>query len=142
MSLRSFVSFEADFSTDGQPPGKELADFIASALREKSLGCTGPAEREGWAWEVFWRAGNIQVESIIGFADDAPRQWLITTYSHVSFLRKIFIAGIEQEREKTLRQFCEAIDNALQDDGRFATIRWYTQQEFDGDYGDTWGEAP
>ena len=141
-SLRSFVSFEADFPTNGQPPGKELADFIASALRDKSVGCTGPEEREGWAWQVFWQAGSIQLESIIGFADDAPRQWLITTYAHVPFLRKIFVVGIQREREKNLRQFCEVIDGVLKDDGRFATIRWYTQHDFDGDYGDTWGEAP
>jgi hypothetical protein len=41
MSLRSFVSFEADFPTDSQPPGKEIADFIASSLREEGLECTG-----------------------------------------------------------------------------------------------------
>jgi hypothetical protein len=107
MSLRSFVSFEADFPTDGQPPGKELADFIASAIRDKSVGCTGPEEREGWAWQIFWQAGSIQLGSIIGFADDAPaavaHHHLRSRPLPAQNLRRRYREGAREEPARVLR---------------------------------------
>jgi hypothetical protein len=142
MPLRTHVSFKADFPIDGQPAGRELADFISSALHSAEIEHTGPEEREGWAWDIRSRAGKVQVECIVGFVDDDPRQWLITTSGHLPLLAKLFGGRGEQVREAALRPFCEAIDRAVKSDTRFSTIRWYTKKDFDTDYGDTWGVAP
>lgn len=46
--LRTFVSFEADFPTDGHPAGRELADFVANAIRKQGMAVSiQPIERIG-----------------------------------------------------------------------------------------------
>jgi hypothetical protein len=142
MPLHSFVSFKAAFPVDGEPAGKELADFISSALRSAGIEHTNPEEREGWAWNIFSQAGKVKIESIIGFVDDEPLQWLITSYGHLPFLNKLFSGGGGQVREAALRPFCEAIDSAIKSDTRFSEIRWYTEKDFNTDNGDTWNEVP
>lgn len=141
MPLRTFVSFKADFPTDGQPAGKKLADFILTALRVAGIEHTGPEDREGWAWDIYCKAGKIQIECIIGFMDDDPREWLITTYGHGPLLLRLFGGG-GKARETALRPFCEAIDSAIKQDDRFSSIRWYLQKDWDALHSDTWGEIP
>ena len=142
MPVRTIVSFNGDFPFDGDPAGKELADFISSALRSMGIEHTGPDEREGWAWDIYSQAGTVQVECIIGFMDDGPRQWLVTTHGHLPLLSRIFGGNGEQQRENALRQFCQAIDRGIKRDPRFNTVRWYVQKDFDKDHGATWSDTP
>ena len=137
MGVRSFVSFEADFPRDGEPPGEELARFVSDALRAAGVTHDAPHEREGWAWDIH----SDRVDCIIGLVDDGPREWLITNHGELPLLRRVSRTARE-EQEEALRRWCEAIDAALKADGRFRTIRWYDAAAFDRDHGDTWGDEP
>jgi hypothetical protein len=139
--LRTFVSFEADFPTDGHPAGRELADFLADAIRKQGFAVLAPRNREDWAWDITYRTKNVSVETIVGFSDDGPRQWQIHNYAPLPFFQRL-IRRDDHYRQTLLRSYCEAIDNAIKRDGRFRTIRWYDAGAFDKDHGKTWGEAP
>ena len=140
MTLRTLVSFEADFPTEGSPPGSELAEFIAGALRSAGQDVTEPGNREGWAWEIQRSAGKAVINSIIGFSDDGPRQWQIHTYLHKPFLQRVF--GNNNSNDGELSTYCHTIHRAIKDDPRFRNIRWYEQVAFDKDYGETWSDTP
>jgi hypothetical protein len=141
MSLRTFVSFKAAFPTDGQPAGKELADFIAAALADAGIVYTGPVNREDWAWEIHSQVGEIDLEMIVGYVDDDPRDWLITQTAHLPILARLFGGSLEK-RTAALRPLCNAIDSAIKSDSRFSEIRWYLQRDFEKDHGDTWADSP
>ena len=141
MSVRTFVSFEADFPTAEHPPGRELADFVAAALKAAGMTIDGPVEREGWAWDVLSSGAGLTIESIVGYSDDPPREWQVHTYAHLP-LRKRWSRSAKAQRDALLRRWCEAIDSAIKDDPRFRSVRWYEQETFDKDYGETWHPAP
>ena len=137
------VSFKTRFPPEGSPPGRQLADFIVQSLEDASIKPLALSEREGWAWTISAQDGQVRIESIIGYIDDGPRQWLITNAARVPLLSKIWKGRTTAEqKEAALRQYCEALHRAIKNDPRFHTIRWYAQESFDSDHGDTWGEAP
>jgi hypothetical protein len=140
MALGTFVSVEADFPTWGMPPGRELAGFISSVLTRAAIPHSAPEELKGWAWTIRSQSGHTRIESIIGFSDDGPRQWQIHTYGYLGILDRLLRRGAADP--EALRGFCEAIDRAIKSDGRFRTIRWYEQETYETDFGDTWDDAP
>jgi hypothetical protein len=139
--VRTLVSFEADFPTSGEPPGRELAAFVAEALRAAGLTSEAPSEREGWAWDIISRADGVTIESIVGFSDDPPRQWQVHTHAHLPFWKRLSREA-NARREETLGQWTAAIHQAVTADPRFRSIRWYEQRQFDQDHGETYFATP
>lgn len=139
--MRTLVSFEADFPTGGEPPGRELAEYVSAALNDGGLGNHGPREREGWAWDIIRHAPGLTVESIVGFTDDPPRQWQIHSYAHLPVWKR-WSDDARTKRDETLRKWVEIIHRAIRADPRFRSIRWYESGTFDTDHGATWDSAP
>jgi hypothetical protein len=139
--LRTLVSFEADFPTDGQPSGRELAEFVADAIRKQGITVSGPNNREDWAWNIRYHTEGLSVETIVGFSDDGPRQWQVHNYAPVPFFQRLMRRD-DPARQALLRSYCESIDKAIKRDPRFKNIRWYDAETFDTDHGATWSEAP
>ena len=146
MSVRTFVSFEADDAAfppdpDEPPAGRELAHWVSETLARAGLEHDGPEEREGWAWELRTPRAKVRVFTIVGLTDDPPVQWQIHTYGEVSLLSRLSSAAAE-ERQQALRAWCGAIDAALKGDERFREIRWYDQETFRRDHGQSWDASP
>jgi hypothetical protein len=136
MPLQTFVSFDANFSADSQPPGRALADYVSTVLADARLSHEKPVEREGWAWTIRLGHAFTQVEIVVGQMRGHPNGWLITMDGHFSLARGIAIGGdADEERDKALRPICLALDRALNHDPRFTDIRWYTPEEFDSSHG-------
>jgi hypothetical protein len=140
MSLRTYVGFVADFPADrgedDSPAGKELADFVATRLRDDGIDVEGPEEREGWAWDLTATSNGTRIDTIVGLVDDwtstPPRQWLITNEPTAGFWSRIFGSKTRvDERHQTLRHYCEALHAALIGDRRFSHILWYNKDTFD-----------
>lgn len=138
--MRTFVSFMADFPTDSQPPGRELADFIALALDSAAEQHHAVTEREGWAWELAADRGKATIESIVGLVDDPPVQWLITTHGHLGTLAR-FSRSARNERDAALLRWCQAVHTAISADDRFSEVRWYSPSDFDRSP-DKWATTP
>jgi hypothetical protein len=139
--MRTFVSFEADFPTGGTPAGRELAEFIAQALRSSGQAVGGPTNREDWAWDIHSESCKPPINSIVGYSDDGPRQWQIHTYIRRPFFHRLF-RGKNASHDEQLFAYCSTIHKVIMTDDRFRSIRWYEQTVFDKDHGDTWGDAP
>lgn len=135
------MSFEADFPTSGEPPGRELAEFVSDALKAAGVTSEAPSEREGWAWDIISGANGLTIECIVGFSDDPPRQWQIHTYAHLSAWKR-FSRAAETRRGELLKQWTEAIDEAIKTDPRFRSIRWYDERQFAEDHGETHFATP
>jgi hypothetical protein len=138
-SLHTIVGFVADFPmrNDGvEPAGKELAHFVHVQLRKIGLTTSSPEDREGWAWDMTTRDGELEVLSIVGLVDDMeanpPRQWLVTNDCPVPLLKRFFgKSEFEAKREALLRRLCEGLHTAMGSDSRFTHITWYNAYTFD-----------
>lgn len=151
MSLKTYVGFVADFPSnradeDASPPGRELADWVATRLKSAGLDVNGPEERGGWAWELSSQVDDTAIETIVGLVDDMegtpPRQWLITNDSHPPLLQRWFGTRASREnRERSMRKFCEALHRLLTSDPRFSHVHWHAKETFD-EPGAVPGDAP
>ena len=135
----TFVGFVADFparNEGDQPAGKELAQFLHAHLTAVGLAISAPEDREGWAWQMFTRNGELEVTTIVGEVDDMeaspPRQWLVTNDCAVPFLKKVFRGTeFEAKRVSLLRKLCEELHTVMSNDSRFSHITWYDANTFD-----------
>ena len=140
MGVRSFVSFEADFPTEGTPPGRELASFLATALRGADLPFEDPRNREGWAWNLRANVGKVRIESIVGLTDDGPVQWQVHSSSPTGAFG--WLPNQRKARDESLSVVSAALHKVLVSDPRFRSIRWYDPEVFASDHGATWTETP
>lgn len=139
MSLRSFVGFVAEFPAehdDIDPPGKELAAFVAARLRNAGFDVTEPTDREGWAWDFDITHDRLKIISIVGLVDDMnsdpPRQWLITNDCQLGFFSRVFGGqALAHKRDRFLRELCDALHEIISTDTRFSHIAWYNKETFD-----------
>lgn len=141
MSLRTFVSFEATAPKDGQPPGRELAEALAGALRAEGQDVRGPDEYEGWAWTMGRKFEGGGIFSLVGLTDDPPREWQVHSYAQRT--RPRLFGGPKVERlDDEMRGWCRSIDDALRSIDDVRSIRWYEQSRFEVDHGETWFDSP
>lgn len=148
MSLRTIVGFVADFPTNSNddPPGQELAAFVAQRLSDAGFAVDGPRDREGWAWDFYTKEDELEIMSIVGLVDDMdsdpPRQWLVTNDCELGFFKRLFGAkGLAEKREQLLRKFCDKLHQIISADSRFSHIAWYNKETFDKP-DDTPGTSP
>lgn len=140
MSVRTIVGFVADFPTEpigNDPPGQELAAFVAQGLKDAGFAVEAPGDREGWAWDFYTKDEALEIQSIVGLVDDMdsdpPRQWLITNdCCNQGFLQRLFGTNQPSEqRQQMLRRFCDALHQIISADSRFSHIAWYNEDTFD-----------
>ncbi len=137
--LHTIVGFVADFPVRDngvEPAGSELAQFVHAQLTKIGLSTSSPEEREGWAWDMVTRDGELDIVSIVGLVDDMqatpPRQWLVTNDCTVPLLKKLFgRAAFEARRESFLLRLCEGLHAAMISDSRFSHVTWYDARTFD-----------
>jgi hypothetical protein len=145
MPVRTIAGFVAAFPSereaDDSPPGRFLAEFIATQLRTEGFSLLGPSERQGWAWDISATVDGIVISSIVGLVDDTestpPRQWLITNDPIVSIWSCLFGSQTQRDqRELAMRRYCEIIHKNMASDDRFSHILWYNKETFDrpGDF--------
>jgi hypothetical protein len=142
--MRTFVSFESDFSHEGEegrPPGLELAQYLYQGLRKAGFQINDPQNREDWAWDFILDKNDYQIETVVGYVNDSPIQWLITTYVHVSFWKKLFMSSVKMQAESELKSYCQVIHGLLSG-GEFRAVRWYEQIDFDQNATDKWAASP
>ena len=144
--MKTFVSFEMNFSIVSKRENlldKELLQFLRKKMHNAGFNIQGPKNREDWAWDFLLERNNYQIESIIGYVNDGAIQWLVTTYLHLSFWKKIFGSKIVKvETNRYLRDYCLAIHQILYFDDRFDSIRWYEQRDFDRNITNKWESFP
>ena len=141
MPVRTFVSFEAPGSKEGEPPfGRDLADSLAAGLREQGLDVVGPEDHEGWAWSLSRSFEGGGIFALVGLTDDPPMEWQVHSYGRRDW--KVFGRMKEEELERELRAWCEALDAFLKGDEQVRSIRWYDQKTFEQDHGETWSDSP
>jgi hypothetical protein len=147
--MRTHVSFQSTFSQErgpsDEPEGRELAVYIASALRDAGYTVEQPANHEHWAWQ--WACGNAKTTHMITLAlvGDGVLEWLLLVEPRVNTARRLlakvgFNAG--QAETPELAALCKAIHDLLRGDGRFQSIRWYSAEEWDSDPEAHWARTP
>ena len=103
-------------------------------MRDAGFATTDLQEREGLAWEMYTREGDLEIMTIVGLVDDfesdPPRQWLITNDCEIPFAKRILGKGkaLQKKREVFLRSFCEIIHNTISGDDRFSHVNWYLRE--------------
>ena len=140
MTIRTIAGFVAAFSSereaDDSPPGRLLAEFIATQLRTEGFNLLGPTERQGWAWDISATVDGIVINTIVGLVDDTestpPGQWLITNDQTVDIWSRLFGSRAQRDqRELAMRKYCETIHKTMASDARFSQIFWYNKDTFD-----------
>ena len=142
--MRTLASFKINFLYErkaGEPPGKELAQHLSEGLISAGFHVSEPQNREDWAWDFLLDRNGYQIESIVGYVNNSPIQWLITTHLHFSFWKKLFPGSVKAQAESELKSYCQTIHELLSD-SRFQTVRWYDQRDFDQNATDKWATSP
>ena len=146
MKKRSIVSLKGPYSTEASgesPAASDLAASFAAWLRGAGLSVEGPNENEGYSWSVLTSAGNAKVQSLIGFVGDDPQQFLITNHTSLGFLQGLFNRSATQaEADALLAVVCAIVHKHLSGATGVSDVRWYIQEEFDSNHGETWAPQP
>jgi hypothetical protein len=143
------VSFEApeqafpvDRDESDDPPGRQIADLVSTALHRNGIEHEGPEERGGWAWDLHASSEHASVECIVGLVDDAPIQWLIvTTVRSKGRLRRRARDETEVAAGALRDTWIRAVNEVCSGPG-VTSVRWYYQSDYDSDYGETWSSTP
>jgi hypothetical protein len=141
MGPRTFVSFEAAASKEGEPPGRELAQAVAAALSRHGVDVHGPDEHEGWAWALETSFDGGDIFCLLGLTDDPPMEWQLHSYAQRSRSRLLGGAKVEQ-LDAQMTNWLLALAAALREIDGVRSIRWYDEAIFNGDHGATWFESP
>ncbi len=139
-NIRTNVSFRADFDQsdgNGLPPGSDLANYLADEFAERGLMLEARSTTDdSHVFNVI--SGSRKFGLLLGLIEDDEREWLILSFSKLSRMRRMFGARDDDEYAAMLA----AVDEVLQADDRFNSIRWYTMDEWQNDPIDSWGSLP
>lgn len=136
--IRNCVSFKTTISsvdeppeeagTPPEPPGRELAAYLADHLRQSGITVSNESPYEDYCRLCECRIGDFGFEVRIGYVGDQPQQWLITIDSTLGFWKKL--RG--QRDDPELSALATAIDHALRDStAPCSSIRWYSLDQWD-----------
>ena len=137
---RTRVTFSGGFPSERRgpdPPGFELAEWVASRLRERGFEAGVPSNEDDYAYAFECRAAKERYWVTVGFMDDGPREWLICFDPRFGLLQRLLghAGGAAQ------RDLGSALNEALKSTERVTDVRWYTNDEWDGK-GELWSQAP
>jgi len=131
VTVRHLVTFEAEIagaaagSVDGSapPPGRPIADMLASAVQQSGLKITKPVSQfaaYGWAFAVGDKAASV--ECMLQRSDE----WLLMCNPQRPPLSRIF----RRPSNVDLQAVTRAIDGFLHAHPSVQGVRWYTRDEF------------
>jgi hypothetical protein len=131
--VRDYLVCEADFPTEGgwigdrpdeaNPPGKELVDFLHTALQDHTSGISEVWNEEGYGWSFNCEREGVTVNILLQRLD----HWLII-FSIVSLVPRFLRSS---RYETALTAICEQVKKIIRSDCRFRDIRWFTRTEYD-----------
>lgn len=129
MAVSSIVTFR--FTPQSASPlyGKGLADTISKALNTKNIRNPGAENREDWGWDILCTFKGFKLEVICGNVIGEESEWLITTHTHISLLKKLS-AQIKQDANSVHSDLITTIYNVLCEAG-VSEMKWYEQKDFD-----------
>lgn len=109
--------------------GEDLVDWLLTRLQDAPFRFSNPIQEDyGWGFWVekdFWVSVAVMDDSI---GIDNP-EWLISVnYDPGLNLKKRLFGKIDTAQQK---QICDALNRALQNEGRITEIRWCNDKETD-----------
>ena len=133
MELRTYSTFRADFSDDGEfspkgdivrPSGRAVAYALSQMLREKGWTVSESTQHSyyGWSFTVQGQKGRIW------FLLQGLEDWLLLSQNKSSLLRRMTSASKEEHRT-----ILADLHGLLTNDPRFRDLRWFTKQEYERD---------
>ena len=132
--VRNFLVCEADFPNERNenivdggepiPPGRELAEFLQTVLRDHTDKMSEVWNEEDYAWGFNCDWDRVAINVQAGRVDD---RWLLI-FSIVSIVPRFLRS---RKYEVALRNLCERVDLAVRTDSRFRDVRWCTRTEFE-----------
>jgi hypothetical protein len=127
--LRTFLSFEADFPDDGTwdeqgnpivPTGKNIADFLVSALASQGFACRQLNQHSyyGWSWITASGSRNFWVLLQVK---------LLISRQVQTVLDRILGRDFTLEH----RNLLSTVHKIAKRDSRFQDLQWFTKQEYE-----------
>ena len=126
--LRTFVSFECQSSDEGEfddkgnairPPGKEIAEYLKSALGVEGFGVTPVSQHSFYGWAFEARLDKSVVWCLLQF----PGPWLVLTKGRGGILSRLFSRNSEAHS-----RVCRAIHKSLTHNPLVASVRWLREE--------------
>ena len=130
MTVRSFVTFQADFPDDAKwdesgnlivPGGRAILSCISSALERNGITCSDPKQHSFYGWEFDADCREVRVWCLI------QAKWLFLTKARRSLADVVLWRKHEEEH----REFLKVVHAVLHGDPRFGVVRWFTRQEYE-----------
>jgi len=140
--MRTHVSFQANFPkerTGDGPPGLPIAEILQEGLAKAGYAADTPENRDDFAWELGCRVGSVRFLALVGLCDDeGGREWLVFSKPAPRFLGGLLGRLDRGEHGEVSR----ALHGILSADGRFRSVRWYTEHDWNHAPQTNWSEVP
>lgn len=130
------VTFRSTLPVDfnKHPAGEELAEFLASGIREQGLEILLTDNYEDFAWLLEFKDRSSSPWILVGHVDDGVFEWLAQINSGVNWLGRLFGRSDDESRQLVARK----LHAVLSSDSRFSEIRWH-----EGEFSDEgWSPSP
>jgi hypothetical protein len=147
--MRTHVTFQADFSkaaAPAEPAGRDLAQYLATALDTAGFAASPPVAHEGYAYTFACQRTKHSFVVFVALVDDGVQEWLVyvepKTSQRRSWLQKVGIGSSGNTNSPMLGELCTAIHQLLRHSDRFRSVRWYTAEGWDTNPDADWTRAP
>jgi hypothetical protein len=147
--MRTHVTFQANFPKDvgpAEPAGRELAQFLASALSAAGFDAGIPENHENYAYTFVCRRAKHAFVVFTGLVDDGVQEWLVTVEPYTGtvtrWLGKLVVRHSTTAESPQMNELVMAIHQCLRADPRFQSVRWYTAAGWDTDPDSGWTRTP
>jgi hypothetical protein len=131
-SVRTFVTFEADFPDDSVwdakenlmvPGGRVLATWLRERLQDRGLECSGVAQQRFYGWRFDATVRDEPVECIL----QGGHPWLLISEPKTSLLGRL-VGHVDRS---ALEVVASSIHDILKRDLRFSSVRWFTRKDYE-----------
>jgi hypothetical protein len=127
----------AEQAPEGEPPGRDLAGFLAARIGARGMPCTA-VEFLGFAFGFRCAVDRRSFYVTVGLVDDEEGEWLLVIDPSLGLFGRLLGAGDRTEHAR----LAEAIHAVLGGSGRFERIRWYDERQWDADPPTEWSDLP
>jgi len=132
MSLRPFLTFEADFPDDAEwdenqelvvPGGKAMISAIREQVEGRGYACTAVEQHSYFGWRFDARRSAARVQCLVQLTGP----WLLMTTLHHSMTDRLTMRRRDDEHES----FVSLLQEILSHDSRFSCVKSYTREEYE-----------
>ena len=129
-TLQAYVSFldsetpvPEEIPEEGPPPGRQLAQVLATSAQVQGLELTHPVSQwEGYGWEFTVGTGARSVWCMLQASD----AWLLITQVRRTWLEKLRGSEFPEAHRPVLA----ALEAILRSGTRWSSVHWYTPEEW------------